>query len=88
MRKRKTLHLSPLLSEITKIKLDAFIEPIGEGPVFFCWHSTTPKPMCELCDAEYQHGIVAAAEKAGIDPAQLLELVGIDDPLGSLNTTN
>jgi hypothetical protein len=44
--------------------------------------------MCELCDAEYEHGIVAAAERAGMDPARLLELVGIDDPLGSLNTTN
>ena len=88
MRRRKTLHLAPLLREIMKIKLEAIIDPIGAGPVFFCWHSATPKPMCELCDAEYEHGIVAAAEQAGMDPARLLELVGIDDPLGSLNTTN
>jgi hypothetical protein len=44
--------------------------------------------MCELCVAEYEQGVVEAASKAGIDPARVLEAVGIDDPLGSLRTKN
>ena len=88
MGRRKTLHLDPFLSEIVKMKLDAFIEPNGEDPVLLCWHSSTPQPMCNLCDAEYEHGLVVAAEKAGIDPAVVLQLAGVDDPLGSLKTTN
>lgn len=88
MRRRKMLHLDPLLSEIVKMKLDAFVEANGEEPVFLCWHSSTPQPMCSLCDAEYEHGLVVAAEKAGIDPALVLQLAGVDDPLGSLKTTN
>jgi hypothetical protein len=88
MGRKKMLHLDPLVREIMRMKLEAFVAPTGEDPVFLCWHSATPKPMCELCDAEYEHGVVMAAEKAGIDPARVLELVGIDDPLGSLKTTN
>jgi hypothetical protein len=63
-------------------------EPTPDDPIFFCWHSTTPVPMCELCIAEYEHGVVEAANKAGIDPARALEAAGIDDPLGSLKKKN
>jgi len=63
-------------------------EPTPNDPIFFCWHSETPKPMCALCEAEYEHGIVEAAKQAGIDPARALAVVGIDDPLGTLTITN
>jgi len=47
-----------------------------------------PVPMCEMCIAEYEHGVVEAATEAGIEPARALEAACIDDPLGSLKTKN
>jgi hypothetical protein len=63
-------------------------KPTTQDPFFFCWHSDTPRAMCEQCFAEYERAIVAAAEKAGIDPARALEIAGVDDPLGSLKITH
>jgi hypothetical protein len=37
---------------------------------------------------EIEHGVVEAAKKAGIDPERALKAVGVDDPLGTLKTTN
>jgi len=44
--------------------------------------------MCDLCFAEYERAILTAAEKAGIDPGQALEIAGVEDPLGSLRSTH
>ncbi len=63
-------------------------EPAACDPVFFCWHSDTPRPMCDLCFAEYERAIVDAAEKVGMDVATALQIAGVDDPLGTLKTTH
>jgi hypothetical protein len=63
-------------------------EPTPDDPLFFCWHSTTPVPMCEICIAEYEHGVVEAATEAGVDPARALEAAGIDDRFGTLKARN
>ncbi|MFI5399356.1 MAG: hypothetical protein ACHQ9S_27835 [Candidatus Binatia bacterium] len=63
-------------------------EPTPYDPVFFCWHSDTPRAMCDLCFAEYERAIVAAAEEAGIDPGEALEIAGVEDPFGSLRSTH
>jgi hypothetical protein len=83
----------PLLRDAMGVQSKAFStrfgrEPTTHDPIFFCWHSETPRAMCELCFAEYERAIVAAAEEAGIDPAQALEIAGVDDLLGSLKTTH
>jgi hypothetical protein len=83
----------PLLRDAMAAQSKAFStrfgrSPTAHDPIFFCWHSDMPRPMCELCFAEYERAIVAAAEDAGIDPAQALEIAGVDDPLGSLKTTH
>ena len=83
----------PALAEAMREQLEAFAarfgrEPTAHDPIFFCWHAATPQPMCERCVAEYEHAIVAAAEKAGIDPARALNTAGVEDPLGSLKKTN
>lgn len=94
MQRKKDLALNdPLLRDAMAAQSKAFSarfgrEPSTQDPVFFCWHSDTPRAMCELCFAEYERAIVAAAEKAGIDPARALEIAGVDDPLGSLKTTH
>ncbi len=94
MTKKKQLNLNdPTLTQVIHEQLTAFTERFGrkptpDDPIFFCWHSATPKPRCELCDAEYEHAVIEAAEEAGIDPAQALHAAGIDDPLGSLKTKN
>lgn len=62
-------------------------QPTPQDPVFFCWHSDIPRMMCDLCFAEYERAVVVAAEKAGIDPGQALDIAGVDDPLGTLKTT-
>ena len=63
-------------------------EPTPDDPLFFCWHSTTPTPRCDLCQAEYEHAVIEAAEEAGIDTSRALDAAGVDDPLGSLKTRN
>ncbi len=62
--------------------------PTVQDPLFFCWHSPTPRALCALCFAEYERAIVTAAEAAGIDPAAALEIAGVDDRLGSLKATH
>jgi hypothetical protein len=89
----KTVKMDTVLVRAMQEQLQLFVDrfgrqPTAEDPVFFCWHSPTPRPMCELCEAEYEHGIVEAATQAGIDPARALEAAGVDDPLGTLKTTN
>jgi hypothetical protein len=92
-KKKITRQMDDAPTETMRQQYNAFIarfgrEPTAHDPVFFCWHSTTPKPMCDLCNAEYEHGVVEAAKKAGIDPARALKALGAEDPLGSLKTTN
>ncbi len=94
MRRRRELAPDdPLLRDAMAVQAKAFVSRFGRAPtvedrVFFCWHAPTPRPMCELCFAEYEHAIIAAAEKAGIDPGRALEIAGVDDPLGSLKATH
>ncbi len=94
MQRRKELAPGdPLLRDALAAQARVFAarfgrKPTPEDPVFFCWHSDTPKALCELCFAEYERAIVLAAEKAGIDPGRALEIAGVEDPLGSLKTTN
>ena len=92
-RKKDLAPNDPLLRDAMAAQSKAFStrfgrKPTARDPVFFCWHSDTPRAMCELCFAEYERAIVAAAENAGIDPARALEIAGVDDPLGSLKTTH
>jgi hypothetical protein len=90
---RKTLQMDDALAEAMRQQFELFVdhfgrEPTSNDPVFFCWHATTPEPMCDLCNAEIEHGVVEAAKRVGIDPERALKAVGVDDPLGSLKTTN
>ncbi len=90
---RKTLQMNDALAEAMRRQFELFVdhfgrEPTSNDPVFFCWHATTPQPMCDLCNAEIEHGVVEAAKRAGIDPERALKAVGVDDPLKSLKTTN
>jgi hypothetical protein len=92
-RKKGLAPNDPLLRDAMAAQSKAFSArfgraPTAHDPIFFCWHSDMPRAMCELCFAEYERAIVAAAEKAGIDPARALEIAGVDDPLGSLKTTH
>lgn len=91
-KKNRTLN-NPMLAQAFREQHAAFIERFGRepnpgDPLLFCWHSPTPVPLCELCLAEYEHGLVEAAKKAGIDPARALKAGGIDDRFGSLKTKN
>jgi hypothetical protein len=93
MPKKKAVKMDAALVKAMQEQLQLFVDRFGRqptpnDPIFFCWHSETPKPMCDLCDAEVEHGVVEAAKKAGIDPARALAVVGIDDPLGTLKVTN
>lgn len=91
---RKKLDLNnPMLARAFREQHAAFVERFGreptpDDPIFCCWHSTTPKPRCDLCQAEYEHAVIEAAEEAGIAPARALKAAGVDDPLGSLKTKN
>ncbi len=92
-RRRDLTRNGPLLRDAMVAQSKIFAarfgrEPTPHDPVFFCWHSDTPRAMCDLCFAEYERAIVAAAEKAGIDVARALEVAGVDDPLESLKTTH
>ena len=83
----------PILAMVIRDQREAFVEYFGRkptlhDPIFFCWHSSTPKPMCDLCNAEYQHELIEAAKEVGVDPARALKAVGMADPLGSLKTIN
>jgi hypothetical protein len=60
-------------------------KPTPHDPLVFCWHSTTPKPMCDVCDAELEHSVVEAAKKAGIDLEWALKFWGIDRSLKTMN---
>ncbi len=94
MRRRKELALDdPLLRDAMAVQAKVFATRFGRAPtaedrVFFCWHASTPRPMCELCFAEYERAIVRAAEKTGVDPGRALRMAGVDDPLGTLKITN
>ena len=94
MRRRRALAPNdPLLRDAMAAQSKAFSarfgrEPTTQDPVLFCWHSDTPRAMCDLCFAEYERTIVAAAEKAGIDPGRVLEISGVEDQLGSLKATH
>ena len=94
MQRRKDLARNdPLLRDAMVAQSKAFVTRFGREPttqdhVFFCWHSDTPRAMCDLCFAEYERAIVAAAEEAGIDPGEALEIAGVEDPFGSLRSTN
>ena len=92
-RKKKSTLDDPLLADVMREQFNLFVdrfgrEPTAHDPVFFCWHSPTPRPMCELCEAEHEHSVVEAAMKAGLDHARALKAAGVDDPLGSLKTMN
>ncbi len=83
----------PRLAKAFHEQREAFVAHFGRqpslhDPIFFCWHSRTPKPMCDLCQAECEHGVIEASREAGVDPALVMEAMGIDDPLGSLKTMN
>jgi hypothetical protein len=85
----------PLLAEVMRNQLSSFAtrfgrKPTPDEPLFFCWHSTTPQPqpMCDLCKAEFEHALIEGARMSGVDPARLLQAVGMSDPLGSLTTMN
>lgn len=93
MPKKKTVKIDAALVKAMQEQLQLFVDrfgrqPTAEDPVFFCWHSETPKPMCDLCYAEVEHRVVEAAKQAGIDPARALEAVGVDDPFRTLAITN
>jgi len=94
MIKRKHIDCNdPILTMVIRKQREAFVAYFGRRPklhdaIFFCWHSRAPKPMCDLCNAEYEHTLIEAATQVGIDPARALKAVGIDDPLGSLTTMN
>jgi hypothetical protein len=91
---RKQIDLNdPILAKAMREQREAFVTHFGRkptlhDPIFFCWHASTPKPMCDLCHAECEHDVIEAAKQVGIDPAWALKAVGIDDPLGSLKTMN
>lgn len=63
-------------------------EPILEDHKLYCWHSGTPRPMCDLCLAQYERLIVTIAEQAGLDPREALEIAGVEDRFGSLGSTH
>ena len=94
MQRRRQLALNdPLLNAAMVGQSKAFLTRFGREPttqdhVFFCWHSDTPRAMCDLCFAEYERAIVAAAEEAGIDPGEALDIAGVEDPFGSLRSTH
>ena len=94
MSKRKhTDRNDPIRAMVMRKQREAFVAYFGRKPklhdvVFFCWHASTPKPMCDLCNAEYEHDLIEAANEVGIDPARALKAVGIADPFGSLKTMN
>jgi hypothetical protein len=54
MSRRQQVDLNdPILAEVMRNQLDAFVsrfgrKPTPHDPVFFCWHSNTPQPMCAL----------------------------------------
>jgi len=92
-RKKKLEINDPRLAQAIQEQFTLFVERFGRepklnDPLFFCWHATAPVTMCELCLAEYEHGILEAANKAGIDPARALKAGGIDDRFNSLKTKN
>jgi len=83
----------PIPAKVMREQREAFVtyfgrKPTLHDPIFFCWHSRTPKPMCDLCQAECEHGVMQAAKEVGLDPAWALKAMGLADPLGSLKTTN
>ena len=92
-KKKIAVQMDDALAEAMRQQFGLFVDHFGRGPtsndpVFFCWHATTPRPMCDLCNAEIEHGVVEAAKGTGIDPERALNAVGVDDPLRSLKTTN
>ncbi len=54
--------------KVKRERVNAFVayfgrKPTPQEPLFFCWHSTTPKPMCGLCNTAYEDRVVEAAKK-------------------------